>query len=141
MSFNFDLTDRLPAELAGDEHWTKARAELLASMRADADGLPLTTSMNLIMERMATFYTITRKREADPDYKVSANDMRQNNAQWLAMTTEFNRQITIGEDNRRHAMIERILSIIKNSLMMIEDDKVRDDVRKSLEAGFLEAGF
>jgi adenosyl cobinamide kinase/adenosyl cobinamide phosphate guanylyltransferase len=101
----------------------------------------MTTSLNLIMERMATFYTITRKREADPDYKVSANDMRQNNAQWLAMTAEFNKQITIGEDKRRHAMLDKIFTIVTNSLMLIEDEKTRTNVRKALEQGFLEAGL
>ena len=36
---------------------------------------------------------------------------------------------------------ESVSDVINLCKAMIEDDKVRDDVRKSLEAGFLEAGF
>lgn len=140
MSFSFDAyTDQLPAELADNEAWSNARNEILASLRRDAEGLPMTTSQNLIMERMATFYALTRKREADPEYKVTANDMRQNNQQWLAMTAEFNKQLTVGEDKRRETMLNKILNIIDNTVRMIPDDRIREDTRKRLSAAFLEA--
>ena len=142
MSSSFDGSiDKLPAELEGDEYWSNARNEILNSLRRDAQGLPMTTSQNLIMERMATFYAITRKRETDPEFKLSPSDLRQNNQQWLAMTSEFNKQITIGEDKRRHAMIETIMKIINDSLLEIDDDKTREDVRKRLSEGFRNAGL
>lgn len=142
MTFSFeDNIDRLPAELADDEYWADARNEILKSLRKDALGLPMTTSQNLIMERMATFYAITRKREADPDAKLTANDIRANNQQWLAMTAEFNKQITIGEDKRMHAMIEQINKIIGNALLMVDDEEIRKGLRKNLSAGFKAAGY
>lgn len=142
MTFGFeDNVDRLPAELAADPYWADARNSILASLRKDALGLPMTTAQNLIMERMATFYAITRKREADPEAKLSANDIRANNQQWLAMTAEFNKQITIGEDKRMHAMFEQITKIINNALMMVDDEEVRKGIRKNLTAGFKEAGY
>lgn len=137
MTYNFEESvDILPAELQGDPVWADKRNEILASLRRDAEGLPMTTSQNLIMERMATFYALMRKRETDPDAKLSWSDIRANQQQWLIMTSEFNKQITVGEDKRRAAMIEAIMKVINDALARMSDSKEREDLRKRLAAGF-----
>lgn len=133
------IISSLPFELQESPEWAERRNAILESLRKDAKGLPMTTSQNLIMERMATFYALTRKREADPDFKPSANDLRANNQQWLAMTQEFNKQLTVGEDKRRSAMIETILKIVTDSVNMIEDDRIKKDLITRLEKRFRDA--
>ncbi len=142
MTFSFDDSiGSLPSELQGDERWSEARNQILASLRKDAEGLPMTTSQDLLMERMATTYALMRKREADPDITMSVSDIRANNQQWLAMTSEFNKQITVGEDKRRSAMIENILQVINNVLTMMPDPVEREKARKRLAEGFKNAGL
>lgn len=142
MTFNFDESiGSLPAELQADPQWAEARNRILASLRKDAEGLPMTTSQDLLMERMATTYALMRKREADPNVTMNVSDIRANNQQWLAMTSEFNKQITVGEDKRRSTMIENILQVINNVLTMMEDDSEREKARKRLAEGFKNAGL
>lgn len=140
MNSNFeDSLDRLPAELDGDDYWGAVRNDHLAAMRRDAEGLPMTSSQEMLMERIATFYAILRRRESDGEERMSASEMRQSYQLWQSMTAEFNKQITIGEDKRRETMLRKILSIIENTVRSIEDPRVREDTRKRFAASFDEA--
>lgn len=140
MNSNFEESlDRLPAELADDDYWGSVRNDHLASMRRDAEGLPMTSSQEMLMERIATFYAILRKRESDVEERMSASEMRQSYQLWQSMTAEFNKQITIGEDKRRETMLKKILNIIENTVRSIEDPRVREDTRKRFAASFQEA--
>lgn len=136
-----DSLDRLPAELAEDEYWAKVRNDHLTQLKKDAEGLPMTSAQNMLMERIATLYALMRKRETSLDDRVTPSEMQKSYDLWAKLTAEFNKQITIGEDKRRETMIKNIISIVENAVNMIEDDRTREDTRKRLAAGFLEAGY
>lgn len=137
-----DVINQLPYELQQDSQWAEKRNAILDSLRNDAKGLPMNTSQNLLMERMATFYVVMRKRETDPEsLNMKVADVRQNQQQWLAMTTEFNKQLTVGEDKRRSAMIDTILGIVTNAINTIQDPRIKEDLRKRLAEDFKEAGL
>lgn len=133
--------DELPYALQQNPRWAAERNRILRSLEKDAEGLPMTTSQRLLMERMSTSYAVTRMSEASADYTPSIAERRALDDQWLKMTSEFNKQLTVGEDKRRSAMIDTILTIIKDAVSMIEDTRIREDLRKRLEIGFSDAGL
>lgn len=133
--------DELPYALQQNPRWAAERNKILSSLERDAEGLPMTTSQRLLMERMSTSYALTRMNEANPEYSPSPSERRALDDQWLKMTSEFNKQLTVGEDKRRSAMIDTILKVITDAVAMIEDDRIRDDLRKRLEQGFAAAGL
>lgn len=135
------LFEKLPAELDGDLYWTRLRTDTLNSLKKDVEGLPLTTVHNMLMERMATFYTIMRKRETEDGSKLSFAEIRANQQQWLAMTTEFYKQIKDGEDKRLNTFKLKVQKIIVNILTLVEDDQLREDLRKRLQRDFSDAGL
>lgn len=142
MSFlNEDPVSLLPAELQDYPEWVDRRTEIMNALKKDAEGLPMSTAQHMLMERLATFYVLLRKREAEPGSKLSFQDIRQNQQQWLAMTTEFNRQLTIGEDERRAKLKENFQKVVVAAVNRVKDDQIRRDLLKSITEGFREVGL
>lgn len=142
MSSLFDNEDQyLPSELQEAPEWKAIRNEVIVSLKKESEGLPMTTAQQMMLERLATFYVLLRKRETEPGSKLSFAEIRQNQDQWLKMATEFNKQLVVGEDKRRHAMLESIQKIIINAITLIDDERTRENVRKKLEQDFISAGL
>lgn len=135
-----EVVDVLPTELREDPKWADLRNEVMTSLREDSKGLPMNTSQNMLLERIATFYVVMRKRESEGE-KLSFQDIRQNQTQWVALLQELNKQLQVNQDQLRSEMIKTILKIIQDAVTMVEDERIREDLRKTLQEKFKAAGF
>ncbi len=73
------------------DEWYTLWDALVADMRKESAALPMNTMMTLLIERVATMYTLVRMEE-DRD-RVDWDQMREMQKLWLNFMTEFSTQL------------------------------------------------
>ena len=124
----------LPDAIAEDETLQALYDELVSRMRREALGLPMNTGQNLLIERIASFYVQIRWRENNGLFTPA--QQKDFNTYWLALNSEFNKQLNASADKMREAMLADINQVVINAVDLIKDDETRRTVRRALAEGF-----
>lgn len=124
----------LPEYIAEDETLQGLYTEIVTRMRHEALGLPMNTGQNLLIERIASFYVQIRYRENNGLF--TPTQQKDFNTYWLALHSEFNKQLNASADKMREAMLEDINQVVINAVDQIKDDETRRTVRRALAEGF-----
>lgn len=129
-----DRAFQLPPAIEEDQSLVELHLEIVTRLRREAAGIAMNTVQNLLLERIATQYVMTKLREDTG--ALSLRDMKEQNSVFLAMTQQFNNILVASEDKLRDALFKEMQNILMGSLDLIPDDAVRRDVRRYLAGEF-----
>lgn len=130
---------RVPPQIAADEELAALYDNIIASLRREALGLPMNTVQIITLERIASQYVLMKWREENGMF-AKAEDNRAANAQWLAATAEFNKQLQANRDQMRDALLASIQKIVVETIDLVEDPEVRRLLKRTASERFAELG-
>lgn len=125
---------RLPQYIREDEELVALYEEIVARLRREAAGLPMSTLQQLLIERQASFYVQIKFKENTQTF--SPNQQKEFNVYWLDLNKEFARQLAASDDKLREAMLGEIHQIVKDALELVTDPGQRRAVRLRLAEEF-----
>src|SRR5688572_8166031 len=91
-----------PALLDGHPDLIGLYEELVANLRAEAFGIPMTSMQVILIERIATKYVLIKYREREGWLGVNAE--KDANSQWLDLVKEWNRLLAGGHEQMRERL-------------------------------------
>jgi len=127
-----------------DDRWQGMYQEMIAQLRSEAAGLPMSTVQSLLIERIAYDYVYIRMREEEMHTGDSSSSFNRPNVHkeynnfWLDMTKEFHKVLNSGQDKLRQALLLEIQSVVSKAVDTIPDNSIRKSVRLALAEGFAE---
>lgn len=130
----------MPDFLVGNEKYEKLYDEMTARLREEASGLPMTTMMQILIERISTLYVLLRWRESENQWQ-GTTQQKDLNTQWLEHVKEFNRLLREGEDVLREELVNSMYSVVMESLRKIKDPEDRKRVNQQLATEFAKLGL
>ena len=93
---------------------------LVARMRRESDGIPMSTVQLLLIERIAYNYVVLKTREQHPLRHAqgfrNALEQQQWNAFWLSLTSEFNRQLKTYSGEDRDLTVRQLVELFTQAL-------------------------
>ncbi len=95
---------------------------LVARMRREAAHLPMTTTQQLLIERICTIYVSIR--QAGGEY-ITPQDQKSINGFWLSLVSEFNKILRAPEAEMKKALIKDIGFAIKRAINSTLEDPAR----------------
>lgn len=128
----------LPPHVAADEGLLALHTEMVTRLRREAQGLPMNTLQQILIERIAGLYTQIKFKEEHQSF--SANQQREFNTYFLDLTKEFNRLLQASDDKLREAMLNDIEKVFLEAVDLIQDDNNRRDVRRHVQEGLAAIG-
>lgn len=126
----------LPRIVAEDETLASLYDTMVARLRREAQGIPMNTVQQLLIERIASFYVQIKHKENTGTFTM--NQQKEFNSYWLSLTQEFNRLLQASDDKLREALLTDIQRIVSEALEVITDPEERRTVRRQLAGGFAE---
>lgn len=114
---------------------------LVSRMRKEADGLPMNTVQQLLIERIAYNYIVLRSKESNQmGGFLTANVQKDFNAFWLSMTQEFNRMLSKTDTmngNERKSLLREVQQLILATVnASVNDPRTRSDLLQNMAAAF-----
>lgn len=114
---------------------------LVHRMRKEAEGLPMNTVQQLLIERIAFNYIVLRAKEGGAlGGFTTANVQKDFNAFWLSMTQEFNRMLVKTDSmngSERKSLLKEIQQVILHTVnASVNDPKTRSDLLGNMAAAF-----
>lgn len=131
LEFAFEL----PEYLKDEPQYASMYVSIIERLRREANGLPMSTVQQLLLERIASFYTTMKHKENTGGF-THPSQQKEFMAFWLSMTQEFNKILMAGADHRREALMKEIQAIVSNILESITDPDEKRSVRKMLKDQF-----
>jgi hypothetical protein len=126
---------RMPAYIAEDEGMSALFNSMVERLRREAQGLPMNTVQQLLIERMASFYVQIKWKE-DHDQWSGASQQKDFNTYWLSLTTEFNRLLAASDDKLRAAMLVEVQGVVNEALELVSDREERRSIRRKMAEDF-----
>lgn len=121
MDAAFDLTPRVTDSRLRDLYQV-----IVVRMLREAEHLPVNTAQRLIVDRIATGFVMAKQFEArrlgDNQGFSNVSMLKDFNAHWLAMTTEFNKQIQLAKPSDR----EMVRRMVKDAVEVTFKEALRD---------------
>jgi hypothetical protein len=127
----------LPEEYAQDERIVRWYDEIVTRMRREAAGVPMNTTQQLLLERIAFFYVRMRHKEM-LDGGFTLRDQKEMTASLQTSLDSFNRLLEKNSDKVHKENLGRILGIMNEILPMISDKSEQTRIRTHLIAAFKE---
>ena len=112
--------------------------EIVANLRAEAFGIPMSTMQVILIERLATKYILIRHYERTGWLGVNAE--KDANAQWSDLMKEWNRLLAQGHTATIDRLLETVEKIAKDGIALIEDKEQRQLLRNHFESNFAAIG-
>lgn len=125
----------LPEEIAQDSDLAALHSALVTRLRREAAGLPMNTTQQLLLERIAYNYIVMRFKERTGGFSTPAQQ-KDYNTFWLSMTQEFNKLLLANDDKLREALLMEINKIVLGGLEIIKDPEDRRSMRRYLQEQF-----
>lgn len=129
---------RLPPHIADDTELRELYEEMVLRLRREAQGLPMNTLQQILIERIAGLYVQIKYKEDHQAF--SANQQKEFNTYWLDLTKEFNRLLQASDDKLREILLNEIETIIKGALDLIESLPDKKNVRRHIQEGLAAIG-
>lgn len=114
--------------------------ELVTRLRREAQGVPMTTNMWLLLERIATKYVILKFRE-DTDFHWVGSGEKDFGAQLLENQKEFNRVLAQSQEKLLQSVMLEVSKITRGGLELIKDDEDRRNVRRHFQEQYARLGY
>ena len=114
--------------------------ELLTRLRREATGIPMSTNMWVLLERIATLYVITKYRE-DTNFPWSSTGEKDFAARLLDNQKEFNRVLAQAQEKLLQTVLLEVQKITKDGLAMVKDDEDRRTLRRFYQGEFARMGY
>jgi hypothetical protein len=130
LAFLYQYDTELPQEV---DEWNAIYDGLIAQMKREASGTPMTTVQNLLIERIARSYVDLRRGEVGG---MTIRDRKELTALWISMTTEFNKLLKLTEDQRLEDFKSASVDIFFGVLDSIEDPVTRRSLLLSTKEKF-----
>lgn len=125
---------KLPDHVEADELLAGVFDEMVIRLRREAEGIPMSTVQQLLIERIASMYVQIRYMEKTGFDGV--NKQKELNDYWLKLVAEFNRLLSSNDDKRREQLLLDVQNVVMESLKLISDDEERRAIRRALTEGF-----
>lgn len=130
----------LPRELfTGHPDLVDLYEELIANLRTEAFGIPMTSMQVILIERIATKYVLIKYREREGWIGVNAE--KDSNAQWLDLVKEWNKLLAQGHEQMRERLLEQVEKITSDGVKLIPDAETRQKVRSFYQEQFAKMGY
>ena len=113
--------------------------EMVANLRTEAFGIPMTTMQTLLIERIATKYIVIRYRERVG--WVGTNAEAQANQQWSDLMKEWNRLLAAGHEQLRESLLKQMETMAQEAVDLVEDQSIRQLLRRHFAEKFAGLGF
>lgn len=125
---------KLPEHIEADEILAELFTNMVTRLRREAEGIPMSTVQQLLIERIASMYVQIRYMENTGFDGV--NKQKELNDYWLKLVAEFNRLLSSNDDKRREQLLYDVQNVVMESLKLISNDEERRDIRRALTEGF-----
>jgi hypothetical protein len=132
----------LPQWVTEDDRLHRLYEVIVARMRRESEGVPMNTIQTLLMERIALNYIVMKAREQGNLGQVSVAAQKDHQTWWLAMTSQFNKQLNKAtEQEYKDKILREVTNVIVSVLSKVEDPKLKLQLKNDLMAGFETAGI
>lgn len=129
---------RLPRHISSDTELSALYDEMVLRLRREAQGLPMNTLQQILIERIAGLYVQIKFKEENQAF--STNQQKEFNTYWLDLTKEFNRLLQASDVQLRENMLNEIEKVFLGAVDLIEDDGNRRNVRRQVQEGLAAIG-
>ncbi len=113
--------------------------EIVANLRTEAFGIPMSTMQVILIERIATKYILIRYYERVGWLGVNAE--KDANAQWSDLMKEWNRLLAQGHAAAQERLLDQVAKIAKDGIDLVSDKETRQALRNHFESNFAAIGF
>lgn len=140
---DLDTAFRLPDHLAAEPDLSRLYEVLIVRMRRESSHVAMNTVQLLLIERIAFNYVQMRYLESLPMGQgfAKASEQKDFNTFWLAMTTEFNKNLRASDAESQSKVIAAMATVVLKVLNEIQDEKARQSLRLRFADEFENAGF
>lgn len=109
-----------------EEKWRLLYEHIVARMRAEADGMPMTVVQQMLLERIAANYIYMKRKESLGQFPSDAAQ-KQAVTYWLSMTENFNKMLLKkGPEHMRTQIYKEVTEKVLNVFSKITDPTLRD---------------
>ncbi len=138
---HLDLAFGLPPSLS-DPSYVELYNVIIAEMRADARGVQLDMTLNLLIERIATYYVTMKSEEQNPTVARPSPEVQKNRVTfWLSMVQEYHKLLKQRTPmDKRIAVLKEVQSIVLDTLDCIGDPKLKERLTTKFIENFTAAG-
>jgi len=133
----FTLPDEEVVPLGDDLR--EAYEVIVARMRNEARGIPMTTVQQLLIERIAYNYVIMRHHERLNEFRTTTAQKEFNNF-WLSMTHEFNTLVKVTDSEYREQLLQHVGKVITEALVQ-DFPEAAEPIRQRLSEEFAVQGL
>jgi len=137
-----ELAFELPEYIAqaDDGRYLALYEELVLRLRREAQGIPMTTNMWILLERIATKYVILKYRE-DTHFTWVGSGEKDFGAQLLENQKEFNKVLAQSQEKLLQSVMMEVNKITRGGLELIKDDEDRRNVRRFFQEQYSRIGY
>ncbi len=137
---HLDLAFGLPPALSEDRY-VELYNVIIAEMRADARGVQLDMTLNLLIERIATYYVSMKSEEQNPAARATPEVQRNRVTFWLSMVQEYHKLLKQRTPlDKRIAVLKEVQTIVLDTLDCIGDPKLKESLTTKFIERFTAAG-
>ncbi len=122
---------QLPDFIREDAELVALHQEIVDRLRGEADGMPMGTLSELLLERIAGFYVQIKYKENTATF--SANQQKEFNTYWLDLNKEFSRQMAAQNDTLWDAKAGEIYKVVSEALDLVTDEDQKRAVRRHIQ--------
>lgn len=126
---------RLPAYVQAEPELVALHTEIVSRLRREAQGLPMNTVQQLLLERIAFTYVQMKWKDENEGY-ARTSEQKDFYTLWLSMTVEFNKLLAASGDQLRDALLVEVQKIVSESLKLVTNLEDRKAMRRSLSEAF-----
>jgi hypothetical protein len=129
----------VPAEVEDDERLSRLYNEIVDKLKAEVQGIPLSTMQYLLIERTASLYVTIKHHEENGTFLP--RQQQQYNAQFLAAGAEFNKLVQNNQEAQRQLTVDKIRSAIVAAINRLSDPDARMAMKTAIADEFQKAGL
>lgn len=132
----------LPAFVTEHPALVQLHGAICRRLRKEAEGVPMDTIQELLLERIAFNYIVMKARERGVLSLGSERAQKDFQTFWLAMTNQFSKNLqkaTAAEDRAR--TLREVRDIVIDTLSQVEDKTTKDHLLHQFAQAFQQAGI
>lgn len=130
----YERAFRLPEYVRTDPELVRLYEDMVADLRREASGLPLSTLQIFLIERICSFYVQIKHKENTEAF--SPNQQKEFNDYWLKLTHEFNSLLQASDDKLREQLKLDIQKVVAEAIDLVKDQDERQAIRRKLSGDF-----